>query len=129
MVSSSRRARMTVASAPPLSVRGLVKRLLAVMALRGTGFEVRAGEVHCPIGQDGEMAEFGDPAELSTMGFTRRAETHRRQVGNGRTGSHLPWADPWRGRDFISTGRGNGPVRRCATRCSARAAEEPAGVG
>ena len=42
MVSSSRRARMTVASAPPLSVRGLVKRLLAVMALRGTGFEVRA---------------------------------------------------------------------------------------
>lgn len=119
MVSSSRRDRMTVASAPLLSVRGLVKRFSGVMALQGAGFEVRAGET----------AEFGDPAELSTMGFIHRAEARQRQVGNGRMGSHLPWADPWRGWDFVSTGRGNGPVRRCTTRCSARAAEGPAGVG
>jgi sugar phosphate isomerase/epimerase len=26
---------------------------------------------------------------------------------NGRLGSHLPWADPRRGWDFISTGRGD----------------------
>ncbi|NGY62301.1 hypothetical protein G7043_25590 [Lentzea sp. NEAU-D13] len=72
---------------------------------------------------------FGDPAELSTMAFIRRVKARRRQVGNGRMGSHLPWADPRRGWDFVSTGRGSGPVRRCTTRCSARAAEAPAGVG
>jgi len=36
----------------------------------------------------------------------------RRQVGNGRNGrmgSHLPWADPRRGWDFVSTGRGDVP--------------------
>ena len=34
----------------------------------------------------------------------------KKQVGNGRNGrlgSHLPWADPRRGWDFISTGRGD----------------------
>ena len=34
----------------------------------------------------------------------------KRQVGNGRNGrlsSHLPWADPRRGWDFISTGHGD----------------------
>jgi hypothetical protein len=133
MVSSSRRDRMTVASAPLLSVRGLVKRFSGVMALQGANFEVRAGEAHRQGGGEilwrGEIAEFRDPAELSTMGFARQAEARRRQVGNGRMGSHLPWADPWRGWDFVSTGRGNGPVRRCTTRCSARAAEGPAGVG
>jgi hypothetical protein len=110
---------MTVASTPLLSVRGLVKRIPGVMALHGVDFAVRAGET----------AEFGDPAELSTMGFIRQAEARRRQVGNCRMGSHLPRADPWRGWDFVSTRRGNGPVRRCTTRCSARAAEGPAGVG
>jgi sugar phosphate isomerase/epimerase len=36
----------------------------------------------------------------------------KRRVGNGRNGrlaSHLPWADPRRGWDFISTGRGDVP--------------------
>ncbi|MFC3894035.1 hypothetical protein ACFOWZ_21375 [Lentzea rhizosphaerae] len=108
-MSSSRRDLMTAASAPPLSVRGLVKRFSGVMALQG--------------------ADFGDPAGLSTMGFARRAEAGRRQVGNGRTGSHLSWADPRRGWDFVSTGLGNGSVRRCTTRCSARTAERPAGAG
>jgi sugar phosphate isomerase/epimerase len=36
----------------------------------------------------------------------------KRQVGNGRNGrmaSHLPWADPRRGWDFVSVGRGDVP--------------------
>lgn len=36
----------------------------------------------------------------------------KRQVGNGRNGrlgSHLPWADPRRGWDFVSTGHGDVP--------------------
>ncbi|MBL7499702.1 sugar phosphate isomerase/epimerase [Frankia sp. CNm7] len=36
----------------------------------------------------------------------------KRRVGNGRNGrlgSHLPWADPRRGWDFVSTGRGDVP--------------------
>jgi sugar phosphate isomerase/epimerase len=39
----------------------------------------------------------------------------RRQVGdgrNGRLGSHLPWADPRRGWDFASVGRGDVPWER-----------------
>ncbi|MBB5801910.1 sugar phosphate isomerase/epimerase [Saccharothrix ecbatanensis] len=39
----------------------------------------------------------------------------RRQVDNGRNGrlgSHLPWADPRRGWDFVSTGRGDVPWER-----------------
>ncbi|GAA3684723.1 hypothetical protein GCM10022267_84410 [Lentzea roselyniae] len=44
---------MTVASTPLLAVRGLVKRLPGVMALPGLDFEVRAGEVRCPLGQNG----------------------------------------------------------------------------
>jgi sugar phosphate isomerase/epimerase len=38
------------------------------------------------------------------------------QVGggrNGRLGSHLPWADPRRGWDFVSTGHGDVPWERC----------------
>ena len=38
------------------------------------------------------------------------------QVGNGRNGrlgSHLPWADPRRGWDFVSTGHGDVPWERC----------------
>ena len=37
----------------------------------------------------------------------------KRQTGNGRNGrlgSHLPWADPRRGWDFVSTGHGDVPV-------------------
>jgi hypothetical protein len=40
----------------------------------------------------------------------------KRQVGNGRNGrlgSHLPWADPRRGWDFVSTGRGDVPWEAC----------------
>src|SRR5690606_15657115 len=37
-------------------------------------------------------------------------DSKRRLNGrNGRLGSHLPWADPRRGWDFISTGRGDVP--------------------
>ena len=38
------------------------------------------------------------------------------QVGNGRNGrlgSHLAWADPRRGWDFVSTGHGDVPWERC----------------
>ena len=38
------------------------------------------------------------------------------QVGNGRNGrlgSHLPWADPRRGWDFVSTGHGDVPWEDC----------------
>jgi hypothetical protein len=32
---------------------------------------------------------------------------------NGRPGSHLPWGDPGRGRDFASTGHGDVPREAC----------------
>ena len=32
---------------------------------------------------------------------------------NGRLGSHLAWADPRRGWDFVSTGHGDVPWERC----------------
>jgi sugar phosphate isomerase/epimerase len=40
----------------------------------------------------------------------------KRQMGNGRNGrlsSHLPWADPRRGWDFVSTGHGDVPWEQC----------------
>ncbi|RRO17024.1 sugar phosphate isomerase/epimerase [Saccharopolyspora rhizosphaerae] len=40
----------------------------------------------------------------------------KRNLGNGRNGrlgSHLPWADPRRGWDFVSTGRGDVPWEAC----------------
>jgi sugar phosphate isomerase/epimerase len=40
----------------------------------------------------------------------------KRQTGNGRNGrlgSHLPWADPRRGWDFVSTGHGDVPWESC----------------
>ena len=40
----------------------------------------------------------------------------KRQVGNGRNGrmgSHLAWADPRRGWDFVSTGHGDVPWEAC----------------
>ncbi len=40
----------------------------------------------------------------------------RRRVGNGRNGalsSHLPWGDPRRGWDFVSTGHGDVPWKDC----------------
>ncbi|WP_017627418.1 sugar phosphate isomerase/epimerase family protein [Nocardiopsis chromatogenes] len=40
----------------------------------------------------------------------------RKRVGggrNGRLGSHLPWGDPRRGWDFVSTGRGDVPWEDC----------------
>ena len=40
----------------------------------------------------------------------------RKRVGNGRNGrlgSHLPWGDPRRGWDFVSTGRGDVPWEDC----------------
>ncbi|MGH3423144.1 MAG: sugar phosphate isomerase/epimerase family protein [Nocardioidaceae bacterium] len=40
----------------------------------------------------------------------------KKQVGNGRNGrlgSHLAWADPRRGWDFVSTGRGDVPWEAC----------------
>jgi ribose transport system ATP-binding protein len=84
---------MTVASTPLLAVRGLVKRFPGVMALQGLDFEVRAGEVRCPLGQNGagkstlikvlsgahrpdegeirwqgEIAEFGNPTAAMRSG-------------------------------------------------------------
>ena len=40
----------------------------------------------------------------------------RKRIGNGRNGrlsSHLPWADPRRGWDFVSTGHGDVPWEDC----------------
>jgi sugar phosphate isomerase/epimerase len=40
----------------------------------------------------------------------------RLRIGNGRRGvlgSHLPWADPRRGWDFVSTGHGAAPWEDC----------------
>ncbi|QQQ73951.1 sugar ABC transporter ATP-binding protein [Saccharothrix sp. 6-C] len=124
---------MTATTAPLLSVRGVVKRFPGVTALGGVDFDVRAGEVHCLLGQNGagkstlikvlagahrpdegeirwrgEVVSFDNPTaamrsgvaaiyqeldlvaglsvadnvflghELSTAGFTRRAEVRRR---------------------------------------------------
>ena len=53
------------------------------------------------------------PAGTSATGSTTStARTSKRQIGNGRNGrlgSHLPWADPRRGWDFVSTGHGDVP--------------------
>ena len=46
----------------------------------------------------------------------RRLQGREAQVGNGRNGrmgSHLPWADPRRGWDFVSTGHGDVPWEAC----------------
>ncbi|USX54740.1 sugar ABC transporter ATP-binding protein [Lentzea sp. HUAS12] len=44
---------MTSTDATLLSVRGVVKRFPGVTALGGVDFDVRAGEVHCLLGQNG----------------------------------------------------------------------------
>ena len=44
---------MTTEAAPLLSVRNVVKRFPGVTALGGVDFDVRAGEVHCLLGQNG----------------------------------------------------------------------------
>ena len=44
---------MTTDAVPLLSVRNVVKRFPGVTALGGVDFDVRAGEVHCLLGQNG----------------------------------------------------------------------------
>ncbi len=41
------------------------------------------------------------------------ATSSRGNGRNGRLGSHLPWADPRRGWDFVSTGHGDVPWEQC----------------
>ena len=51
-----------------------------------------------------------------TGSTTWTARTRSSQIGNGRNGrlgSHLPWADPRRGWDFVSTGHGDVPWEQC----------------
>ncbi|MEV6790667.1 sugar phosphate isomerase/epimerase family protein [Streptomyces sp. NPDC051320] len=47
---------------------------------------------------------------------------------NGRLGSHLPWADPRRGWDFVSTGHGNVPWEACFRMLNAIEYEGPISV-
>ena len=57
------------------------------------------------------------PRGTSATGSTTwTARTRSASVGNGRNGrlgSHLPWADPRRGWDFVSTGHGDVPWEAC----------------
>ena len=41
------------AAAPLLEMRGILKRFPGVLALGGVDLQVRAGEVHCLLGQNG----------------------------------------------------------------------------
>ncbi|QDO88230.1 sugar phosphate isomerase/epimerase [Ornithinimicrobium ciconiae] len=55
----------------------------------------------------------------------------RMRIGNGRNGrlgSHLPWGDPRRGWDFVSTGRGDVPWEDCFRALSAAGYEGPISV-
>ena len=80
--------------------------------------------------RDGVRAELGpEPLRLAGPRPGRRSsgtssdriyhvdcKDAKRQVGNGRNGrlgSHLPWADPRRGWDFVSTGHGDVPWEAC----------------
>src|SRR5688572_21488755 len=40
-------------ASPLLAVRGITKSFAGVQALKGVDLEVRAGEVHCVLGQNG----------------------------------------------------------------------------
>jgi len=55
----------------------------------------------------------------------------RMRIGNGRNGrlgSHLPWGDPRRGWDFVSTGRGDVPWEDCFRALAAAGYDGPISV-
>jgi len=55
----------------------------------------------------------------------------KKQTGNGRNGrlgSHLPWGDPRRGWDFVSTGRGDVPWEQCFRTLNAIGYEGPISI-
>ena len=57
-------------ASPLLEVRGLSKRFAAVQALKGVDLDVRAGEVHCVMGQNGA----GKSTLIKTLSGAHRPE-------------------------------------------------------
>ena len=64
-------------------------------------------------GLDPVIVHLGLPGPDLPRRLQGREAPHRQRPRRGVLGSHLPWADPRRGWDFVSTGHGDVPWEDC----------------
>ena len=72
----------------------------------------RSGSTSTPATSSGRTSTRSASSGTSGTGsttWTARSRCKQLNGRNGRLGSHLPWADPRRGWDFVSTGHGDVP--------------------